>query len=526
MATPITWQNVAAQQPADVSRPLYLAQNAITSGLTAFGDALKNYEAGQRDVWKRQDADATQAVLDQIYRAGSVEEFNRMNAAGAFDQTRGPNDARIDRSAVNALRDTRPGVLQNRELQQLQYRDSLRQNEDAPVLAEGMASLANRDFSGAFSLMERLSPQGRALLASNIDKARQEDVTRNRDALKFEQGNQRFAWDGRRFDSEMIDAANRQAMAPLDRQARQLTIDGQVTTNALQALKLDDAKLTSAERAEALKLDGQIANLSQLYLTGISGMGKQQGQLATKLGLPIDGNGIPKFSTMNPEQLKRFDIAAKAAGVPESAAYMSGDTTQGNAVFDALASSGQYSPALLKKARESIIGSFDRTVLNKNVGVDALTAATRSAEAIVANESSERGNFFSPGAPKIMEQFPVMQKEIETIVSGSTTGLDAKEDVPYMQDALLEIVSNGIDIGNNKRVVPPVNVLMSIARTADGGWFRDEKRAENFKEKVKEWVLKPENLKAAREGLKSQTFRDEQRIKEIVASGGSASTRK
>jgi hypothetical protein len=184
MAAPITWQNVAAPQVADISRPLYFAQNAITSGMNAFSDALKQYESGQRDIWKRQDADATQSVLDRIYQAGSVEEFNRLNASGAFNETTAANGARIDRAAVNAVRDPRLGLLQNRELERARYTDSLRQQADAPVLADSLAALANRDFTSAFSNMDRLSPQGRAILADNIDKARQDDITRNRAGTK------------------------------------------------------------------------------------------------------------------------------------------------------------------------------------------------------------------------------------------------------------------------------------------------------------------------------------------------------
>jgi hypothetical protein len=523
MATPITWQNVTAPQAADISRPLYFAQNAITSGLGAFGDALKQYEAGQRDIWKRQDADATQSVLDRIYQAGSVEEFNRLNASGAFNETTGPNGARIDRAAVNALRDPRLGLLQNRELERARYNDSLRQQADAPMLADSLAALSNGDFTGAFRNMERLSPQGRALLASNIDKARKDDADRGRVSTEATDRLVTNELTRRRTQQQMEESAAQEArtaaLAPVVQRERTAAVGAAETNQALSVLRLNEAKLDAAEKDEVRRLDGQLAKLQGLYLQGITGMGKQQGELAQRLGLPVDGQGIPRFASMNPDQIKAFDTAAKAANIPLSQAYMSGDTAQGNAVYDALVNSGSYSPSVLKKSRDNILGAFDRTILNKDTGVDALSAAVSRAEATVANETNERGNFFAPGGKEATAALDTMQKETKIILDGMPggwSGINANEDVPYMQKAILDVVSNGIDIGNGKRMVPPVNVMLSFVKTVDGSWTSDETRANNFKTKLAEWMRQPENLEAAKKGLKSQTFRDEARIRQLT----------
>jgi hypothetical protein len=184
MATPITWQNITQAQPADSSRPLYFAQNAITNGLSAFGDALSRYEAGQDKLWKRQDTEATQALLDQMYKAQSLNEFNALNASGALDATRGANDSRIDRSAINMFRDARPGLLQQRQLDQYKFDDTLRAQGDVPKLAAAATALSKRDYEGAQAYLPELSPQGQSLLAKQIDTTYQEDVLRKRDADK------------------------------------------------------------------------------------------------------------------------------------------------------------------------------------------------------------------------------------------------------------------------------------------------------------------------------------------------------
>jgi hypothetical protein len=162
MAGPITWRTVNGPSLAEASRPLEAAQRAFDNAFTGLGGALKQWDAGQKDIWKQQDAAATQDVLGQIYRAKTVEEFNALRDSGALDQATAANGAVIDRAAVNALADGRPDTLQQRDLRGLKYGEERLAIEQAPATAEGLA-LAQKQDPVAINAWLAANPQNRRM---------------------------------------------------------------------------------------------------------------------------------------------------------------------------------------------------------------------------------------------------------------------------------------------------------------------------------------------------------------------------
>jgi hypothetical protein len=162
MAGPITWRTVNGPSLAEASRPLEAAQRAFDTAFTGLGGALKQWDAGQKDIWKQQDAAATQDVLGQIYRAKTVEEFNALRDSGALDQATAANGAVIDRAAVNALADGRPDTLQQRDLRGLKYGEERLGIEQAGATAEGLA-LAQKQDPVAINAWLAANPQNRRM---------------------------------------------------------------------------------------------------------------------------------------------------------------------------------------------------------------------------------------------------------------------------------------------------------------------------------------------------------------------------
>lgn len=162
MGTPITWQNINAPSFADASRAMALAQQSITGAFDGLKTAVTDNEAFNKELWKRQDQEATQDVLGKIYQAQSVDQFNALNQSGVLDQATAANGARIDRAAVNALRDGRVDMLQQRDIRGLKYGEDKLNLEQAGATAEGMAAAQKQD-PVAFNAWLQANPQNRKM---------------------------------------------------------------------------------------------------------------------------------------------------------------------------------------------------------------------------------------------------------------------------------------------------------------------------------------------------------------------------
>lgn len=162
MATPITWQNINAPSFGEANRLMGLAQQSILGAFESGKTALNETQAFDKELWKRQDQEATQDALSKIYQAQTADQMNALNQSGALDQAVAANGARIDRAAVNALRDGRPQLLNQRNLQDLKYGEDKLLLEQAGVTAEGLA-LAQKQDPEAFNAWIAANPQNRKM---------------------------------------------------------------------------------------------------------------------------------------------------------------------------------------------------------------------------------------------------------------------------------------------------------------------------------------------------------------------------
>lgn len=185
MATPITWQNINAPSFGEANRLMGQAQQSILGAFDGAKTALADSQAFDKELWKRQDQEATQDALGKIYQAQNVDQFNALNQSGVLDQAVAANGARIDRAQVNALRESRPSELQKRAVADIQYRDTMLDDAQANDVRR-INTLALTDPAAASAELAKNPDLRKSFeIAKNIDASAQTQVERERAKTRF-----------------------------------------------------------------------------------------------------------------------------------------------------------------------------------------------------------------------------------------------------------------------------------------------------------------------------------------------------
>ena len=501
MANPITWRTVTGPSVADASRPLQIATQGILGGFGSFKDALGDFQKGEEAIWKKQDADATQAVLDQIYRAGTVDDFNRLQQSGALDQAVAANGARIDRAAVNALRDGRVAALQGREKAGWEFANAQLDQQEATTRDQIKGLLAKGDLEATKPLIQGLSIRGQASMWGALDQKERELVMRARDDIKF--------------GYEAAREAHEQAQRPLQLEGLRLGNKGKEQGIALTGLQIQREREDAADRTQARALENEIATETARAVATRQGQLQAQAALARQLNIPVLPDGSINFNSLTPEQKALFDQTATGAGVPTIDAVTRGDTERANSFYQSLISSGRYSPRLLEANQARIRNAYnsvggDRTL----VGNDALRNAGQIAAQSVGFDRGDANNWYAPNSPDARRAYEELAGKLPEIVSSMPAGVwfgDNKKDIPALQALLGRIAAVGVKTKAGY-VVPSPNDVLRFIRSEEGG-FRDAKRAEDVEEKLKEWLESPEGIQMTKDGEKSRAWRDQQEIR-------------
>ena len=306
MAGPITWRTVNGPSLAEASRPLEAAQRSFMGAFDGLRGTLKDSEAFDKELWKRQDQDATQDALGKIYQAQTVDQMNALNQSGALDQAVAANGARIDRAAVNALRDGRVSTLQNRDTQAITYKNTMLDDAQANDVRR-INTLALTDPAAASAELAKNPDLRKSFeIAKNIDASAQTQVERER-------AKTRFGFDMNEEERKAAEEAQRKLLRPIAVQQAQAGV-GQTLASTQSSLASAAASresvLTSravrdraeaeADKARDLKmlgaaLDGNIykegvfkdadtVDLAKLMKdTGVGGTGGDAGEKRTKI---------------------------------------------------------------------------------------------------------------------------------------------------------------------------------------------------------------------------------------------------
>lgn len=198
MASPITWRNVEAPDLRGAAAMLGQAQASLNSGFGHINDVLKNERATADANWSQIRDNNTQTFLDSIAQYRTAEDFQAAQQAGALDQLRSQFGPQIDRAAVRAAEDGRLATLQGRDVQAINYGNTMTDAKEDPIKRTAMAAL----FSGDKDTYNRIvaeNPNAR-FLPEVMDKNRnvtQQNTEWERDGIKFTR-------DGEKHSSEML----------------------------------------------------------------------------------------------------------------------------------------------------------------------------------------------------------------------------------------------------------------------------------------------------------------------------------
>ena len=181
-----------------------------------------------------------------------------------------------------------------------------------------------------------------------------------------------------------------------------------------------------------------------------------------------------------------------------------------------LASVGsEFSPTLLRKQREAARAAFSSNGLASPVGNDAAAVALKKAEAKAAFTEKSANNWSAPGTPNIIKEFNQLAEEVPKLID-KTTGVDAEEDVADIQTLLYDLSNKGIEVEKGVFVTPSINDVKTAIRTAEGGWFSDNKRASNIKATLYKNMRTPEVSKRLAEAKDLQDYARKQAIQELL----------
>lgn len=299
MGTPITWQNINAPSFADASRAMALAQQSITGAFDGLKTAVTDNEAFNKELWKRQDQEATQQVLGKIYQAKTLDDFNALRQSGALNQTVAANGARIDLAAVNALGDTRPGELQKRAVADIQFRDTMLDDaQDGEVRRINTLALSNPK-AAAEELAKNPNLRKSFEIAKNIDTQANtlEERQRAKDRFGFDQNEEAQKALLRPFavkkaeDDLLNGPAQRAAQAAQANAANEQALTSKANRERIDA----EAKKAKSLKKLGVALDGNIykegvykdadtVELAKLMKeTGVGGTGSDAGDKRTKI---------------------------------------------------------------------------------------------------------------------------------------------------------------------------------------------------------------------------------------------------
>jgi hypothetical protein len=431
--------------------------------MDSFNNVLQKQEVVDKANWQQQKENNTNEFLNQVYAAHGPEGFKALQDSGQLQQMIAGFGAQIDQAKAREVMDTRMGTLQAREKAGIEYNNFMTDERQRPITQQILseAALGNKD-------------KALALMAANPDIRLPADLTKaivsgERDLTKWN------------FEKDKM---------PLTLQGMRLENAGKGTQNAISSLNLDKAKLDFKDQQEMRKIEDVTAAAIQEHQQNKDVIGRNMGVIAKLANLPTDSTGQPAFSTYTTEQLDQFDKAAasnRQVTVPKARDYMMGDTAVANAFVDKLAQSGQFSPRLLKKARDGIRSGFDSNANSTLVGNDAFNRQLANAQAKVMLDETKDTNWYAPGNPNATKAYEQLAKEVPNLIN-KTDGFSPAEDVADMQALVYEMATRGIETspGSGVYMTPSVADMKNAIMTAPGGWFKDNQRANKAREILQE----------------------------------------
>lgn len=515
MAGPITWRTVTGPSLADASRPLESAQRSIDKAFSGLSGVLKETEDTDSANWNQIKENNTQEFMSKLYSAQGAEGFKALQDSGELERMIAANGAQIDQAAVRAAMDSRLGTLQQRDKQGWEFANAALDQQESPVVNQVKSMLAQGNLEGAKPLIASLSPRGQANMFTALDATERQLVERAR-------GDTEFGWKG------AAESQNQQ-LRPLEVAAKNLSLEnsrlqkqGQVTQNAVASLNLTDAQGRAADAKQVRNLENRLATAVQTRRQEVEANGQAMGIIAKNAGLSVDASGQPDFSNYTNSELDAFDAAAstnRQVKVPKARDFMSGDTVAANSFLKSLEQSGEFRPDLVQKFQNNIRQGFNSTSGTTPVGNDAFNQRLAAAQNQVLLEDTKANNMFVPGSPTARTAYKELADDAPNLID-KASGNSSEEDIGAIQDFIFEMSTRGVETkpGSGIFITPPISVVQNAIRSAKGGWFMDNARADEARKKVEDYLKTPGAQKLVAEAEGTAVLLRNQRVQSILNS--------
>ena len=452
-----------------MSRPITW-QNVNGPSLAPAGAALNAAQSSFNGGFDQLQNILRQRELTEAANAGVLQENSKQAFLDTLHSARTPEElaalqasGKLDemrgglsaqsRAAVRGAEEGRLTALRQSAVATNNFDDMVRTREEAPKINEVRSLIAQNKFADAGVLLDQYQLRDEAPLYSSLSATQRALV-----------------------DQARTDKANARA-------------------DRLSVLKLGEAERgeveavrASEEAASVRDLTNQVAVMAQAH--------RQEGAFKPDLKAAI--------------------AEAIRTGKPVKDFTPLSDTDAADKALDAIAKTGKFSARLLEAQRGNIRGAFATNGLNPLVGSDAAKRDVAAAEEEVAFDESDKNNWYAPGSPNARRNYEELSKDIPALID-KTTGVDSEEDVGPLQDLITELGTVGLEVEKGVFVSPSANDVRAAIRGAEGGWFRDAKRAENVREKLLEMTKKSVFKQMIKEGEQSTDYRRQQAIKKILS---------
>jgi hypothetical protein len=303
---------------------------------------------------------------------------------------------------------------------------------------------------------------------------------------------------------------------------------------AVQGLNIQGETQTAqqqvnADGQEMRKLTQELAKESADHLANQDAIGRMQQSIFARLpnlNLPKTVTGSPDFANMSDVQRQAFDALAKASGIPGSNAVAGGDTARGDSLWQKLAASGKYSPAVLQANAQAIRNTYNSTS-PALAGNDALAVASATAGNIVGFEEQDANSWgYGAGDATARNDYDGLAARIPELLKDNTSGFGKEKDIVYIQRLLRKVALQGVETKSGEKIVPSVRDMESLIRGSVGSWYNNENRSDNIESALKEWFQTSNAQKMIANGERSRAFRLKQKMiqtqRELLNPGSAA----
>lgn len=445
MAEPITWRTLTAPNLAEFGRPFAFAQQGISGAFDALKTALTDYQKGEETIWKKQDADATQARLAQIYATQTPGAVDALAQSGVLKQNTDPNGPQINLAEVFKLYDGRKEVVQGREQKGWEYAEAERVKREAPLMGQAKSLLYSNKPEDAFKVIASASSQTQGEFA-NLAQAHIETLAqRKRTGEKHDSDIARVTAEMENWkESRRIQEI--QARASQDQARASLTSAG---AQVRQAAVAEGRALLDARRADETQLAGVNQKITDLVQLGapIASEAGQQYVLKTLAASVKDPDALNRLTASFSELLRDPKYQGRSAS--DVATALIGDISTGSSarkffwngtgdsVQSILDKTPDSSSSEQAKAREQAIGDYRKIATHlkgqlypnlqtsnapgSNIPGSALPARGQSTG---SNSGQESGSFEASATSSLTTDISKLRQQQEDVKAGVRSAVD------------------------------------------------------------------------------------------------------